>query len=297
VYIQWVGGVGSSSDSTPSSLEQGSRSRDALHTSSTSLHSATKEYHTSVQTPILDDNSTEESTDSTQMNLQEDESDSDSEEEDPRATHTRITDRTRSTKSTFLYHGFILPTPPILRPPIYPRGILDRVGVGISWRYHSVKGFERKWSWFHMFVPTLHYLVTIVDKVQQRIQNQVTLIQMKIQSFVRHLFLLQKESRNSMSIDSTTMFAGESSSSWKNYPTHSRIYPWLRQRICSMGLSWGGFNPETPILSCSAVMSLSGFTTWNPLSSFFSSSHVSPRVMTSTTSERVANSPPAVDLK
>jgi len=102
---------------------------------------------------------------------EKDESDDSESEEDLQESIHSIQESTKghhfTKSSTFLYHGMILPIPPTLRAPIYARGIVDRVGLTLSWRYHSIKGYEKKWSWFHMYLPTLHYWVTALNKVEQ----------------------------------------------------------------------------------------------------------------------------------
>eukprot|EP00553_Chaetoceros_curvisetus_P005590 CAMPEP_0204631206 /NCGR_PEP_ID=MMETSP0717-20131115/22237_1 /ASSEMBLY_ACC=CAM_ASM_000666 /TAXON_ID=230516 /ORGANISM="Chaetoceros curvisetus" /LENGTH=662 /DNA_ID=CAMNT_0051648707 /DNA_START=106 /DNA_END=2094 /DNA_ORIENTATION=+ len=111
----------------------------------------------------------------------------------------------------------VYPPIPIKRAITYHQGISDRLGLSVSAQVSEREGIQFRWSWWHVYMPTIDFLGSTVD------------------NFVATLTKKKPKIRGDV------------------------VSEWLRQKFASLGISWGGFAPEPPYYSCSAIFSLSGF--------------------------------------
>lgn len=111
------------------------------------------------------------------------------------------------------------PQAPLKRNVKYSSKITDRLGVSLSWQFNDEKGPKVKLTWFHSYLPTIEHLGDLTQNM--------------INPFVKEI---------------------------KPAPLDfSQLKKWLRQKVGSFGLIWGGFASEPPFYFCSTTLSLSGF--------------------------------------
>ncbi len=113
------------------------------------------------------------------------------------------------------------PKAPLKRDIQYSTRISERLGVSLSWHFTDENGPNIRWTWFHSYLPTIEHIGDVS-------QNMI------------YPFVKNKK---------------------KQHPPldASKVKEWLRQKIGSFGLTWGGFAPERPFYFCSTTLSLSGF--------------------------------------
>jgi len=115
------------------------------------------------------------------------------------------------------------PSVPKQRSVEYSSSVSERLGVSITWQITEERGVQLSWSWWHSYLPTIESILAISRKTINR----------NLYKSRRHL-------------------------STSNRHT-AIVEEWLRQKVGSFGLTWGGFTPNPPFYSCSLLFTLSGF--------------------------------------
>lgn len=125
-----------------------------------------------------------------------------------------------------VYKKFLFSHKPAIDPPPPPQYSLElqeRLGMSVSWRVSTKRGYEYRVSYWYVCLPTLLYCGRLV----------------------MHPFKILTK----------LMAKKKDKVSFKNSPLSN----WLRQHTGSCGISTGGPTPDFPHFSLSALMSLSGF--------------------------------------
>lgn len=112
------------------------------------------------------------------------------------------------------------PSLPKKRVMKYSTQISERLGVSFTWRCSKGRGVDFKFSWWHSFLPTIQHMGDIISSTT----------------------LMKQLAENNPQIAS-----------------YMTVSDWLRQKVGSLGIVWGGFNDEPPLYTCNAALSLSGF--------------------------------------
>jgi hypothetical protein len=112
------------------------------------------------------------------------------------------------------------PSLPKKRVMKYSTQISERLGVSFTWRCRKGHGVDFKFSWFHSFLPTIQHMGEKMSSTS--LMKQITENNPQIASYMT-------------------------------------VSDWLRQKVGSLGIVWGGFNDEPPLYTCNAALSLSGF--------------------------------------
>lgn len=113
------------------------------------------------------------------------------------------------------------PSAPPKRGVKYSSRISERLGVSITWQCSEDHGLEFKWNWWHCVLPTIEHIGDVSQKIID------PLVKNKSDKLSNDQLVATKE--------------------------------WLRQKVGSCGVVWGGFTPDPPFYTCNAALTLSGF--------------------------------------
>jgi len=145
--------------------------------------------------------------------------------------------KTEGSGKSVVLLGHPLPPLPPPRRVRYSADIEERVGMSVSWRVSQERGYEFRVSYWHILLPTLMHLGALAGRA--------------LDGAIR--------ARNSaIDIDEEEEQTSPGGSR-RNLFRDKQLVEYLRRRSGSLGVTLGGPNPFPPHLSCSAVLTLSGF--------------------------------------
>ena len=124
--------------------------------------------------------------------------------------------------------------------PQYNSEMSERIGCSVSYRWSRKRGYEFRVSYWHAYLPTLLVYQQFLSQLQERLKGSIA-----------------SSSSSSSSPSSSTSSVIASSSPSSSSSTKSKTN-WWRKHTASLGASTSGPIPDTPPISCSANLSLSG---------------------------------------
>eukprot|EP00536_Pseudo-nitzschia_multiseries_P016464 jgi/Psemu1/292546/fgenesh1_pg.1121_\ len=132
--------------------------------------------------------------------------------------------------------------------PQYNSDLSERIGCSLSYRWSRKRGYEWRVSYFHSYLPTLLVYQQMLSKLQ------------------------------------ATLSSSDKPNESKPTPLTQGKLNWLRKHTASLGVSTSGPIPDTPRISCSGNLSLSGLY-WGTKSASKTSSAASnsPAISAATT--------------
>ena len=159
----------------------------------------------------------------------------------------------KAKKGTVVILGQTFPRLPPPRSIVYSTVIQDRVGVSASWRLSATKGYEFRISYWHLFLPTMLSMASVVAKAVRLVlmlqENASKSVPMKgrVGGDLDSSADDHKFDHNILSVSRIEM--------WKRFAEPCE--DWIQRKTGSLGLTWGGPIPEKPYLGASAVLSVS----------------------------------------
>mmetsp|Transcript_25105 Transcript_25105/g.37555 ORF Transcript_25105/g.37555 Transcript_25105/m.37555 type:complete len:522 (-) Transcript_25105:938-2503(-) len=157
------------------------------------------------------------------------------------------------------------PQAPTKRKIQYSTRISDRVGISITfiWQFDTAEENggsgtrlllptrpKVKCTWFHSYLPTMEHIGDVTTQNVNAVMN--------------HPFVMKLRNDDPTNTQTQTS-KPKPKQKPKPKPKKTRdvskeVKEWLRQKVGSLGVTWGGFfTSEPPFYSCSATLSLSGF--------------------------------------
>ena len=128
--------------------------------------------------------------------------------------------------------------------PYYNPEKSERIGCSLSYRWSKRLGYEWRISYWHAYLPTLLVYQQFLSRLQERVRSSTL-----------YTAIINSKSSDTYSTVSSTEMSSTSSSS---ATTKSKPIDWWRKHFASLGVSTSGPIPDTPPISCSANLSLSG---------------------------------------
>ena len=129
--------------------------------------------------------------------------------------------------------------------PQYNSEMSERIGCSVSYRWSRRRGYEFRVSYWHSYLPTLLVYQQFLSQLQERLKGSI--------------FASSSSGSSSSSTSSSTSGSSSSSpSSSSSLPKTKTKTNWWRKHTASLGVSTTGPIPDTPPISCSANLSLSG---------------------------------------
>lgn len=119
--------------------------------------------------------------------------------------------------------------------PQYNSEMSERIGCSLSYRWSKKRGYEWRVSYWHSYLPTMLAYQQFLSQLQERLRGSVASTNSK-----------KPSSPSSLSPPPSTLSKAQSKTNW-----------W-RKHTASLGVSTSGPIPDTPPISCSANLSLSG---------------------------------------
>jgi hypothetical protein len=170
--------------------------------------------------------------------------------------------------------------------PHYNTELSERIGGSVSYRWSKRCGYEWRITYWHAYLPTLLVYQQFLSQLQERFRNGIT--------------KSTTSNNNSKSSSSSLSSAAEvsSSSTTTKSSKKTKQMDWWRKHFASLGVSTSGPIPDTPPISCSANLSLSGLY-WGSRqgsSSTSSTSFAATTTPTSTTGSRTDTTSPVTDI-
>ena len=114
------------------------------------------------------------------------------------------------------------PSLPAKREVSYSSSIAERLGFSMTWHLSTENCCELKCSWWHCVLPTIEHIL----EVGRSSMGPFMKSKLDVLSRSEQLLTLKE---------------------------------WMRQKVGSLGLIWGGFTPDVPFYSCNLALSMSGF--------------------------------------
>lgn len=120
--------------------------------------------------------------------------------------------------------------------PQYNAEMSERIGCSFSYRWSKKRGYEFRVSYWHSYLPTLLLYQHFLSQLEERLRGSIASGRSKISS--------------SSTLSSSASLLAKTKTKAKNN--------WWRKHTASLGVSTFGPIPDTPPISCSANLSLSG---------------------------------------
>jgi len=141
-------------------------------------------------------------------------------------------DEDDTTKKGIIWQTF--PSMPRSREIVYSHDVYDRLGFSLTWRVRKTHGFDFRISWWHLYLPTMDYMFSVVDDILDR--------------------LLMDSSED----ESNKAFLQKYFSRFEQEKIN-KIRDWIRVKTGCLGLFWSACNPGTPRNACNILVTFSGF--------------------------------------
>jgi hypothetical protein len=122
------------------------------------------------------------------------------------------------------------PKIPSKRPIFYSQNTVQRLGVTAAMHLSQGKGLEFRYTWWNTYFSTVEYYQSLIKSWFKGITVPTFPAPALLQSYLNHLH--QMEQMKQLNI---------------------------RFLNALFGIIWGGFTPEAPFYSCTAMLSMSGF--------------------------------------
>jgi hypothetical protein len=123
--------------------------------------------------------------------------------------------------------------------PQYNSEMSERIGCSVSYRWSRKRGYEWRISYWHSYLPTMLVYQQFISQLQGLLKGSIA--------------------SGSSSSSSSPMSSSSSSSTSLLSDTETKAKTnWWRKHTASLGVSTSGPIPDTPPISCSANLSLSG---------------------------------------
>jgi hypothetical protein len=122
------------------------------------------------------------------------------------------------------------PKIPSKRPISYSQNTVQRLGVTAAMHLSQGKGLEFRYTWWNTYFSTVEYYQSLIKSWFKGITVPTFPAPALLQSYLNHLH--QMEEMKQLNI---------------------------RLLNALFGIIWGGFTPEAPYYSCTAMLSMSGF--------------------------------------
>ncbi len=120
--------------------------------------------------------------------------------------------------------------------PQYNAEMSERIGCSLSYRWSKKRGYEFRVSYWHAYLPTLLVYQQFLSQLEEKLKGAFS-------------------SGNGKASSSSTL--SSSSSLFSKTPSKATT-DWWRKHTASLGVSTTGPIPDSPPISCSANLSLSG---------------------------------------
>jgi hypothetical protein len=122
------------------------------------------------------------------------------------------------------------PKIPLKRSIVYSQNTVQRLGVTAAMHLSHEKGLEFRYTWWNTYFSTVEYYQSLIKSWFKGITVPPVPAVASLQSYLSHL--QQREQIKQLNI---------------------------RLLNALFGILWGGFTPEAPYYSCTAMLSMSGF--------------------------------------
>jgi hypothetical protein len=176
--------------------------------------------------------------------------------------------------------------------PHYNTELSERIGGSLSYRWSKRRGYEWRITYWHAYLPTLLVYQQFLSQLQERFRNGIT---------KSTTYNTNDNNNNSKSSSLSSAAEGSSSSTTTKSNRKTKQMDWWRKHTASLGVSTSGPIPDTPPISCSANLSLSGLY-WGSRQGSRSASSTAfvaaatTATSTSTTGSRADTASPVIEI-
>jgi len=177
-----------------------------------------------------------------------------------------------SSKSIRLLGQTLPPLKPTIPSMTYSSDIVERVGMSMSWRYKKTKGYEFRISYWHVYLPTIIFLQSVlVNQWENTLEKKRSSLEekkkrramkrekMSVSKIGKAMKKFKNEEEEEDSLVSSTKEKEDKNKEKQMTSSSPEWLEYIKRRTGSFGLTSSTPIPDPPYYSCSFVLSLSGY--------------------------------------